>query len=158
ETLLKKLPDGTWVTLGYFYGGWKDNRPTGLKVEPFGAPEQLNGAAGNWERLFRPFKNVTTEQIEKDGLSTPLAGAIQQVLLKDNRKKFWPDQFTGSRTLIVVTDGEDNWGTMPALKLATSYKDKNGKPVEPGPLVLQSLLDTDAKDDVNLHIVFFGMS
>lgn len=146
--VLKDLPKGTRVTLAYFYGSVRtaNDTPT-FKVEPFGKPEKLDGV--NWERLYRPFDNITEAYLREVGGSTPLAGAIEQVLLPSRRKDFWPEDFTGSPTLIVVTDGEDNWGSWRTFPSA--YQNK----IEPGKLAFEALRDADR--DFHLHIVFFGM-
>jgi hypothetical protein len=142
ELVLKQLPRGTTVTLAYFYG---NNDRTVATVKPYGVPVVLDGS--NWERVYAAFKDE-----KATGESTPLAGAIREVLVKDNAKKFWPANFTtGSRTLIVLTDGEDNWAA--AEGLPSVYEN------EPGPLVLKALRNNDNNpDDINLHIIFFGLT
>src|SRR5262249_12631747 len=112
-----------------------DDARTKATVVPVGKPLVTDGT--NWETLYNQFK------FEKaTGGSTPLAGAIREVLLKANAKRFWPEGFTGSPTLIVFTDGEDNWS------------ERYGVHKEPGLLALDALRGT--ADDVNLHIIFFG--
>lgn len=144
ELVLKQLPRGTTVTLAYFYG---NNDRTIATVKPYGVPVVMDGS--NWERVYAAFKDEKAE-----GQSTPLAGAIREVLAKDNVKKFWPADFTtGSRTLIVLTDGEDNWAE--AEGLPNVYENKK----EPGQVVLEALRDKlNNPDDVNLHIIFFGLT
>ncbi len=141
ELVLKQLPKGTTVTLAYFYGNGDRNKIT---AEPYGTPTVMDG--GNWGRVYNRFKDE-----QATGGSTPLAGAIREVLHKDTAKKFWPTNFTGSRMLIVLTDGEDNW-------VRIDDKNPNVYPgqEEAGPLALKALQDTS--DDVNLHIVFFGLT
>ncbi|HEV3384648.1 MAG TPA: vWA domain-containing protein, partial [Gemmata sp.] len=136
ELVLKQLPRGTTVTLASFFGNEEFSRMT---VEPYGVPVVMDGS--NWERVYAAFKDE-----KATGGSTPLAGAIREVLTKENAKKFWPAEFTtGSRTLIVLTDGEDNW----------TYEDKKN----PGRLLLDALKDKrNNPDDINLHIVFFGLT
>ena len=141
ELVLQQLPKGTTVTLAYFYG---DGSRTRITAEPYGSPVVMDG--GNWDRVYDRFKDERAT-----GGSTPLAGAIREVLQKDTAKKFWPANFTGSRMLIVLTDGEDNWGRIDD-KTPNVYQGKE----EPGPLALKALQDTP--DDVNLHIVFFGLT
>ncbi len=134
ERILKDLPKGAMVTLAYFYGNGKI-----MTVEPAGKPLLMDGT--NWETAYNQFKNM-----KADGENTPLAGAIREVLDKANVKKFWPADFTGSRTLMVLTDGEDNW--------EPQYKE------EAGDVALNALrkaqIDAHRGDDVNLHIIFFG--
>ncbi|HEV3436259.1 MAG TPA: vWA domain-containing protein, partial [Gemmata sp.] len=134
QLVLKQLPRGTTVTLAYFYG---DKTFKIATVKPYGVPVVMDGS--NWERVYAAFKDEKAE-----GQSTPLAGAIREVLIKENAKDFWPKDFTGSRTLIVLTDGEDNW----------EYEKK-----EPGQVVLDTLRNKhNNPDDVNLHIIFFGLT
>ncbi len=144
ELVLKQLPRGTTVTLAFFYG---NNARTVTTVKPYGVPVVMDGS--NWERVYAAFKDE-----KATGESTPLAGAIREVIAKDNVKKFWPANFTtGSRTLIVLTDGEDNWAE--AEGLANVYENKN----EPGQLVLDALRNNDNNpDDINMHIIFFGLT
>jgi hypothetical protein len=145
ELVLKQLDRGTKVTLAYFYGDESRDNPT---IKPYGPTITMDG--DNW-------KDVHAKFIEKEtaiGDSTPLAGAIREVLAKDNVKEFWPENFTGSRTLIVLTDGEDNWGTVirdGKVAFENKYPDRK----EPGEIVLNALQNTPL-EDVNLHIIFFG--
>ena len=144
ELVLKQLPRGTTVTLASFCG---NNKRDEITVEPFGVPVVMDGS--NWERVYAAFKDKKAE-----GQSTPLAGAIREVLTKKRAKQFWPADFTtGSRTLIVLTDGEDNWAE--AEGLPNVYENQK----EPGQLVLDALRNKDNNpDDVNLHIIFFGLT
>jgi hypothetical protein len=113
-------------------------------VEPYGRPLVMDGT--NWDTVYDSFKDAKAE-----GGSTPLAGAIAAALSKDNAKRFWPTEATGSRTLIVLTDGEDNWGRITDPDRPSVYQ--GGK--EPGEYALTAHQNTP--DDVNLHIVFFGL-
>jgi hypothetical protein len=141
QQVLKQLPPGTTVTIAPFYG---DSARTALTAEPLGTPLVMNGA--NWERVYENIRNAKAA-----GGSTPLAGAIAKVLSKKHEREFWPaDAATGSRTLIVLTDGVDNWGKI--TNGPSVYPDQ----LEPGRLALQALLATP--DDVGLHIVYFGMT
>src|SRR5262249_47165163 len=105
-------------------------------VDPLGRPLLMDGT--NWQQALKLLDGAAP----KAGANTPLAWAIRDVLAKGRAKEFWPEDFTGLRTLIVLTDGEDNWGAI--------YKN------DPGSEALKALKGTP--DDVNLHIVFFGMS
>jgi hypothetical protein len=137
EQLLQKLPEGTKITLAYFYG---DKTITQI-VERFAPPVTLDGT--NWEKLYKLFRDVKEDDVKKNGESTPLAGAILKVLHKDAGKPFWPsDGWSGARTLIVLTDGDDNWESV--------YK------TDAGSYALDALLATE--DDVHLHLVFFGLN
>jgi hypothetical protein len=151
-----RLPNGTWVTLAYFYG---DEQRKVVTTERLGRPGQFPVQLNSGNRKELAF---LVEKMIASGESTPLAGAIQQVLLASNRDKFWPSrmQTTGTRTLIVVTDGIDNWGEFTNRKTLKTYpsvyRDAEGKTIQPGSLALEALLGT-GKEDVKLHIVFFGM-
>ena len=93
-----------------------------MTVEPYGRPLIMDGT--NWDTVYDSFKDAQAK-----GGSTPLAGAIGKVLNKDNLKQFWPaNATTGSRTLIVLTDGEDNWGRIANPERPSVYQ--GGK--EPG--------------------------
>jgi hypothetical protein len=141
KLVLQQLPDDTRVTLAYFYG--TDRKTPRLMIGAYDKPLKKDG--DNLERLYNLIKNE-----KAPGLSTPVAGAIQEVLEKDNAKKFWPEDYTGSRTLIVLTDGEDNWGRLP--NRPSAYPNQE----EPGLVALKALQNTP--DDVNLHIVYFGLT
>jgi hypothetical protein len=136
EQLLPKLPEGTRITLAYFYG---DNTVTPI-VERFAPAVTLDGT--NWERVYKLVRDVKEEDVKKNGESTPLALAIRKLLHKETGKPFWPSDWSGSRTLIVLTDGDDNWESV--------YK------TDAGNYALAGLLGTD--DDVHLHMVFFGLN
>lgn len=139
--VLSQLPPGTTVTLAPFYGDMGRSKPS---VVPSGPPLVMDG--DNWEKAYAPF-----EHAKAVGLSTPIAGAITKVLSKQHENEFWPrNATTGARTLIVLTDGADNWGRIP--NLPSAYPGQK----EPGRVALEALLETP--DDVNLHIVFFAMT
>jgi hypothetical protein len=142
KLVLSQLRDGTTVTLAYFYG---NGERTQMTVEPYGKPLVKDGT--NWESIYDSFNDAKAE-----GGSTPLAGAIATVLSKENLKTYWPANATGSRTLIVLTDGEDNWGRIANPDRPSAYQ--GGK--EPGEYAYQAHQATP--DDVNLHIVFFGLT
>ena len=138
ELVLRQLPRGTTVTLAYFYGTDYRKEEARMFIEPYDKPLVMNGT--NWDVVYDKFKDA-----KADGGSTPLAGAIGEVLVGKNAAKFWPAKdATGSRTLIVLTDGEDNWGGR--------YQGEK----QPGEFALKALQSTP--DDVNLHIVFFGLT
>ena len=104
KQVLRQLPSGTTVTLAPFYG---DQARSTLTLEPSGQPRVMDG--DNWEKAYEPF-----EKAKGVGLSTPIAGAITKVLSKTHEKQFWPrDATTGSRTLIVLTDGVGQLGADP---------------------------------------------
>ena len=130
ELVLKELRPGTIVTLASFHGTGQKN-----ETRPLSGHVKIENTNDSREQLWRAVKDL-----EANGENTPLAGAIGEVLAKSRTEEFWPKQFTGSRTLIVLTDGEDNWGPV--------YGD-------PGNHALRALKATP--DDVNLHVVFFGM-
>ncbi len=127
--LLKELPTGTKLTIGFFYGDEeKKNAITRVLIE-----------ALVWDRTAVQQKSVMDQvrKLEAIGESTPIAKTIGEVLSKDVGKKFWPERITGTRTLLILTDGEDTW------------------PGDAGKAALAAMLD--APQDVNLHLVFFAM-
>jgi hypothetical protein len=138
--LVKELPRGTTLTIGRFYG---NDDFTKIVREVVQSQIKLDGTDEQYNQIM-----AAVNRVEAIGESTPLAGAIREVLSADNKQKFWPEKFTGTRTLIVVTDGEDNW----AQKGAKNYYRPQETPDE---IVIGAL--RDSADDVSLHIVFFGM-
>jgi hypothetical protein len=131
------LPEGTEVHFAYFYG---NKEKTDLIIRPLGRPVKLDGTRQQGGAVYNQFEKDFLAEFadgKAPGWSTPLAGAIAAAV-KDGTE-FWPKKSTGSRTLIVLTDGEDNY----------RYEK------EPGAVALDALLGTP--DDVNLHVVFFGL-
>ncbi len=136
EALLKQIPKGTTVTIATFYG-LGDAIAVELVCEPF----QIDRTETQREKKM---ELVNAVKLAKNTANTPLAGAVREVLSPDRGKKFWPKEFSGTRSLIVLTDGEDNWVGKDA------YKGKT-----PAQVMIGALKDTP--DDVEAHVVFFGI-
>ncbi len=141
--LLKVIPKGTVVTIATFYGIEKK-----MKIELVCKPFQIDGTINQFDKkmaLVNAVKLAPEESI------TPLAGSIREMLHPDRNAQFWPEKFTGTRTYIVLTDGEDNWtdkqypGAVP-----DAYGGKT-----PAEIIIGALRDTP--DDVEAHLVFFGI-
>jgi len=129
--LLDALPIGTAVTVGGFY--LNGNTPV---VEPIAGPVEID-ENDRWEKLrLTPSKLDAIPRAE-----TPIAWSIQQVLDKDRGRTFWPTNYAGARSLLVLTDGEDN------------YDAKRGE--KPAATVLRAVTQKD--HDTHLHIVLFAM-
>jgi len=129
--LLDALSIGTSVTIGGFY---------------------LNGETPVAEAIAGPVEIDENDRWEKLGLTatkldaipraeTPIAWSIQQVLDKERGKTFWPTNYVGARSLVVLTDGEDN------------YDEKRGE--KPAATILRAVTRKD--HDTRLHIVLFAM-
>ena len=136
EELLKQIPKGTTVTIASFYG-----QGDAIKVDPVCEPFELDRSPTQRDKMMDLVNAVTLASRTAD---TPLAGAVREVLNADRGKKFWPKSFSGMRSLIVLTDGEDNWADKDA------YKGKT-----PAQVMIGALKGTG--DDVEAHIVFFGI-
>ena len=144
KIVLGGLPDGTKVTLASFYGTGRVRQHPLLQTQTYGGTFTKNG--NNWEGVYASFQDA-----KAPGLSTPVAAVVAKVLSNKHQEEFWPkDATTGARTLIVLTDGVDNWGRIE--EGPSVYPDQK----EPGQVALEALLGTP--DDVNLHIVFFGLT
>ena len=141
----KDLPPGTTVTLASFYGTERANG-TRLAGHRSAAAFTKDGTTGN--ASTRRSRNARAV-----GGSTPSRGAITKVLSKKHEQGVLarrchdriadahrPDRRSGQL-------GADR-----RADRASVYPDQK----EPGPVALQALLGTP--DDVNLHIVFFGLT
>jgi hypothetical protein len=138
--VLQDIPRGTNLIIGRFYG---NGDFTKIEREIVQNLIRIDGTDTQRKQIMAKVNGV-----EAIGESTPLAGAIRETLSADAGKAYWPDKFTGTRTLIVVTDGEDNW-SIPGKK---NYY----RPAQtPADIVIGAL--RESTDDVALHLVFFGM-
>ena len=140
EKLLKELPRGTNLIIGRFYG---NANFTKIERDIVQNLIRIDGTETQRKQIM-----AAVNRVEAIGETTPLAGAIRETLAADTGKAYWPDKFTGTRTLIVVTDGEDTW----AKEGSQNYY----RPARtPSDIVIGAL--RDSPDDVALHLVFFGM-
>lgn len=132
ETMLGKLPRGTNLTIATFWGD------TTVHTEVV-AKEDWRGNQVQLDALMKKVRKITpVEQA-----NTPMAGSVRRLLAAGNPAGVWPADFTGNRTLVVLTDGEDNW--------ENQYKEPAGK------VVLDAMLDRANDDDPSLHVIFFGI-
>ena len=136
DILLRQIPNGTMVSIATFYG-----LGGAIKVDAVCAPFKITGDVNV---IDKKMELVNAVKLASEDADTPLAGSIREVLHEERGKKFWPEKFSGTRTLIVLTDGEDTW----------SGKDGyNGK--TPAQVMIGALKGTP--DDVEAHVVFFGI-
>ncbi len=132
EKLLDALPSGTAVTVGGFYREI-DKLP---EVNAFAGPVVIDGD-NRWEKL-----GLTPSKLDAvQGAFTPIAWSIDQVLDKDAGRTFWPTNYTGARSVVVLTDGEDTYDSTRNLK--------------PSETILRAVTRKD--HDTRLHLVFFAM-
>lgn len=148
--LVSRLPKGTLLTIGGFYG--KDKEVTCAAIR---TPSRLVEPKREAEKLFDDLEKAA-EPV--NGSYTPLAGAVRTVLDPDTGKAFWPAKYTGQRTLIVLTDGEDTWydDGNPGYKVdGKGVKDgEQWRVAEAG--LKAAVADKDAFG-VAVHMVLFGM-
>lgn len=134
EKMLDDLPQNTTLTIAAFWGtpGVDDTR-----VEPIpGVAKLLWRAEANQKGDV--LAAVKKHAAPVDSAHTPLAKSVARVLDKEFGKRYWPAAATGTRTLIVLTDGAD-----------TSDKDAAGQ------VILDNLLTTP--EDTAFHLIFFGL-
>ena len=129
--LLDALPIGTSVTVGGFYL----NGETPV-AEAIAGPVEID-ENDRWEKL-----GLTATKLDAIPFAeTPIAWSIQQVLDKERGKTFWPTNYVGARSLVVLTDGEDN------------YDEKRNE--KPAATILRAVTRKD--HDTRVHLVFFAM-
>jgi len=132
ESVLEDLPRNTSLTIGRFWGD-----KAASHVEPIPGVTKLLWRADAVQT--RDVMKIVRAQAPVPGGNTPLARSVSKVLSRDGTA-FWPANASGTRTLIMLTDGEDNWDKANA-----------------GQVVLKSLLEGNADEDTALHLVLFGM-
>lgn len=149
ERLLEVVPPGTQVIIGTFVGDGGTGKSV-LVVKTVVSEFQVDGSDDQRAGVMKQVKKVTAV----DPSYTPVAGAIEFALNTKTGKGLWPKSFTGGRTLIILTDGEDTWDVG-----AGGYTRK-GQAVEPGEVVREAVAQAVADDkapDVNVYVTLFGL-
>ena len=139
EDVLKKMPRGTMLNIGIFHGNSE-----GKLSLTWWYPNPIR-----WGETVVPPSDVIArvQKIEPDdkGDSTPLAEMLVKAI--DNEKgETFPDKYVGFRSIVVLTDGDDN------------VTDNEERPATsaPGDLVLKAL--RKASNDIALNIILFGVN
>jgi hypothetical protein len=135
RNLLDALPDGTLTTVAWF-----DQVNGANRLSTFGKPGPLEKT--KHEHALDQFgvkREDDLKPVEDRVAKTPLAASVQELLSATRRAEFWPADYTGARTVVVLTDGAD---TVAEKKAAGLIKD--------------ALAQADGA--VHLHIVFFDMN
>ena len=138
EDVLRALPRGTRLSLAFFDA---PDRSGVVRLKPVteDGPIEWDGTRGQRDAIMKRVRDTTA-----DGEWTPLALTIKEVLRKRSGE-FFPKQFTGFRTLVVLTDGDDT--------VIDDQKQPATK--RPGEVVVETL---EARPDVALHMILFGLS
>jgi hypothetical protein len=131
DKLLESLPVGTTVSIAGFYSTGKG---TGLVVEPIASRKELTDQTDRWRGL-----GLAARQLEPvKETYTPIAESVRHVLDPQTGRGYWPAGFTGGRSVVVLTDGED-----------TFDKDRAADKIA-------EALQSSGPDTV-LHLVYFAM-
>ncbi len=150
EELLKRVPPGTQLRIGTFVGSKPGGGNFALDVRTLVPEFRVLGGAQEVKRVMGLVRGATLV----DPSCTPVAEAIAFAFRKEGAG-LWPKNYTGGRTLIVLTDGDDNWD-----EFGTGYTDKKGRKATPGDVVKEAIsdavLDPDAAD-VTVHLALFAM-
>lgn len=99
--LVAGMPAGTQLTVAGFHG--KGNV---LECKPLVERFVVREPKADADKLFDDLDSLA-EPVA--GAATPLAGAMRTILHPRTGEKFWPDKYTGRRTLVVISDGKDTW-------------------------------------------------
>lgn len=157
EKLLAKMPKGTQVQIVLFSGPKREGQTTReVKLEPmYPQPFKVDGTLKQRQTVA---KEVGNKPLANGQAITPVAGAIEQALDPKRGTALWPDpeKYTGERTLIVLTDGEDNWNDKDFVESSGGYDKGKKTPLD---VVRASVLGA-VKDEaayLNVHLVLFGM-
>ena len=131
--VIAKLPPGTYLSVSRF-----GSAAGGILEAPLRNLKRLS------DQPEQDAKEVAKSVLDKiaDGNDTPLSEAIGLALKADGL--FPGKDFTGFRTLIVLTDGADN-----------VTGDLNKPTARPGEKILEAL--QKCPQDVGLHLVLFGI-
>ncbi len=138
EKVLDQLPDGTMITIGTFYGD-KDKKLVfeWLTKKPF----RWNQTVVQKKEDIYPLVRAINPPDE--ALSTPLAHMMVE-LIEGKRGEAFPKKFAGLRSIVVLTDGDDN------------VSDDAREPSKPGRLVATALKESDV--EIELHMLLFGLN
>ncbi len=151
EELLKRMPAGTQLRIGTFVGGKAGGGGFALDVRTLVPEFRVKGGAQEVKDVMKQVREAKLV----DPSCTPVAGAIAYALDAKLGVGLWPKNYTGGRTLIVLTDGDDNWE-----EFGTGYADRKGRKATPGDAVKEAItdavIDPDAAD-VTVHLALFAM-
>jgi hypothetical protein len=130
--VLDELPVNTTLTLAVFWG-----KVNAQRVEPVKGAIKLvwRGIQDQKDEVMKAVK----ARVPELATNTPLARSVEQVLSRPGADAFWPALVSGVPTLVVLTDGADNW-------------DKENA----GARVRKALLDAPWGDTA-FHLIFFGL-
>jgi hypothetical protein len=130
--VLDDLPENTILTVAVFWGDGSAQR-----VEPVRGATKVawKGTANQKDEVLKAVK----ARAVNPNANTPLADSVAQVLSPTRRAEFWPDDASGVRTLITLTDGVDNWAKGNA-----------------GTVIRNALLR--GREDTAFHLILFAMA
>lgn len=134
EAVLDDLPRNTSLTIGRFWGVKNVSH-----VEPLPSINKIIWKADAVQK--RDVMKIVRDSAPVPGANTPLARSVREILSREQVARYFPDSSSGTRTLIVLTDGADNWDNAQA-----------------GQKVLDALLDPASKEDTAFHLILFGMA
>ena len=131
--VLEQLPADTMLSIGLFHGTSDGT----VKFEWMTTPIRWDETVIQRNEILAKVRAINPPN---DAQTTPLARTLVQVI---ERRDAFPKDFAGFRSIVMLTDGEDN--------ISADAKDIT----KPGRLVTTALRESD--HDIALHMVLFGL-
>jgi hypothetical protein len=163
RAIIRTMPKGTQLRIVTFVGTRPKNGKFGLVVKPIVEQFKVEQTDTQADLVMKEVEKKAKPDPDDDAESiTPVAGAIKYALDPETGAGLWPKNYSGVRSLIVITDGEDNWNKFSDDKLTDvgEYQLKKGGRATPADVVREAVEGVMGKKDaagVNVFLALFAL-